>query len=225
MKLIPDIHAPHHIDHLKAKSADANGYRQTLAEHTWAVLSRLADQYRLRPLLTEILTESKLWSQMYYACLLHDFGKAAQGFQDRLEENPLENDWSKGKHRHEVLSLAFVEWLFPPSHPDRLPIICAIVSHHKDVKQIWAKYGAPGRTREPRQRVEWLINQISPETEQVLWQWLSEYAEPWRDALGFPALVDRQPARTTFRFLRMVSFKRWMIVATICCAMRRLSRI
>ncbi|MBX2999935.1 MAG: CRISPR-associated helicase Cas3' [Caldilineaceae bacterium] len=182
--------APTHTEHLKAKSADVNGYRQTLTEHTWAVLCRLADQYRLRPLLSEILNKDGIWSQMYYACLLHDFGKAAQGFQERLEAKPPENDWSKGKHRHEVLSLAFVDWLFPPNHPDRLPVICAIVSHHKDVEQIWAKYGAPGRTREQRRRVEWLITQISPDIEQVLWRWLDEYAEPWREALGLPALFN-----------------------------------
>jgi CRISPR-associated endonuclease/helicase Cas3 len=190
MTNIPDELTPACVDSLKAKSADATGYRQTLAEHTWAVLSRLTDQYRLRSYSTASHFGDRIWPQMYYACFLHDFGKAATEFQERLEVNPSENQWSKGKHRHEVLSLAFVNWLFPSDHPDRLPVICAIASHHKDVEQIWAKYGSPGRSREQRHRVEWLVRQIDAPTEQHLWHWLANYVERWREAFGLPSLAE-----------------------------------
>lgn len=39
---------PTWMDDLKAKSADMGG--QTLAQHTWDVLERMADQMRLRPI-------------------------------------------------------------------------------------------------------------------------------------------------------------------------------
>jgi CRISPR-associated endonuclease/helicase Cas3 len=188
--IIPEQLNPTFMAHLKAKSKDSSGYRQTLAEHTWLVLSRLADQYLLRPTLGAQIGDERLWARMFYACLLHDFGKAAQGFQERLLEQPPANEWSTGQHRHEVLSLAFVDWLFPPEHPDRLPVICAIVSHHRDLAEIHRKYGAIDRTVEEKQRVAWLITQLTETEVAQLWRWLIEYAEVWRIALGMPALLE-----------------------------------
>lgn len=186
--IIPEELDPAFMAHLKAKSKDSSGYRQTLAEHTWLVLSRLGDQYRLRPALGAQIGDERLWARMFYGCLLHDFGKAAQGFQERLGEQPLANEWSAGQHRHEVLSLAFVDWLFPPNHPDRLPVICAIVSHHRDLAEIHRKYGAIDRTAEEKRRVDWLITQLAETEVTHLWRWLVAYAEAWRVALGLPAL-------------------------------------
>ena len=133
MGIIPSHLTPVHIDYLKAKSADFGG--QTLAEHTWEVLSRLSDQYRIRPYLAKQIGDDRLWNRLYRACFLHDFGKAAEGFQHRLSNTESEQmyRWRDGHHRHEVLSLAFIDWLLPPGHPDRLPVICAVASHHKDL--------------------------------------------------------------------------------------------
>jgi CRISPR-associated helicase, Cas3 family len=64
------------MDHLLAKSKRYGG--ETLAGHTWDVLCRLADLYRLRPHLTD---DTRLWHCLYWSAFLHDFGKAAQGFQ------------------------------------------------------------------------------------------------------------------------------------------------
>ena len=46
---IPQHLNPSHMDYLKAKSKNlsrSEGRQETLAEHTWAVLCKLSDQYR-----------------------------------------------------------------------------------------------------------------------------------------------------------------------------------
>lgn len=61
-----------------AKSPDMGG--QTLVQHTLEVIERLVDQRRLHPAWDDNL----FWARMFWGCLLHDFGKAADGFQDVL---------------------------------------------------------------------------------------------------------------------------------------------
>lgn len=182
---IPEDLVPHHIDYLKAKSAELGG--DTLAQHTWHVLRRLSDQYRLRAHLASQLEDDRLWQRLYWACFLHDFGKAAQGFQERLANPHVSNAWSEGKHRHEVLSLAFIDWLFPSGHIDRLPVICTVISHHKDADDIFERYGSGTSGSDEQQRIKFLASQISPPVIDDLWRWLAAYGERWRLALGFPA--------------------------------------
>ncbi len=192
MDRIPPDLTPTHIAYLKAKSADHGG--DTLAEHTWAVLKRLADQHRLRPNLTALTSDDRLWHRLYWGCFLHDFGKAAAGFQERLAAPERPNAWSEGKHRHEVLSLAFIDWLFPPAHPDRLPIISVVVSHHKDADDIFAKYGSGRPTSDQQRRVEFLVAQITPQVADDLWLWLEGYGSRWLQALGLPEFEAPVPA-------------------------------
>jgi CRISPR-associated endonuclease/helicase Cas3 len=122
---------------LLAKSADRSegDEPESLALHTWLVLSRLANQHRLRPDLAKQVDHPRLWHQAFWACFLHDFGKAAAGFQAVLR-----GESDRWQQRHEVLSLAFVGWLFPSGHPDRLPVIAAIASHHKNASDIYVRY-------------------------------------------------------------------------------------
>src|SRR5689334_22647030 len=94
---------PDWMDDLKAKSEEYGG--ETLAEHTWDVLAKLAELYRLRPALPTLVEAPRLWHCLFWACFLHDFGKAATGFQARLAGGPRWN------HRHEVLSLACLDWI------------------------------------------------------------------------------------------------------------------
>jgi CRISPR-associated endonuclease/helicase Cas3 len=171
------------MDHLKAKSAEFGG--DTLAEHTWQVLARLRDQQRLRPELPALLNDPRLWHRAYWACFLHDFGKAAQQFQERLFQDAPSNQFSEGQHRHEVLSLAFIDWIVPRDHEDRLAIISIVVSHHKDAENIFEKYGAGRRKLEQRARIEFLIGQIDDATRIHLRQWLLTFGFQWACALGF----------------------------------------
>ncbi|MDW8234506.1 MAG: CRISPR-associated helicase Cas3', partial [Roseiflexaceae bacterium] len=167
---------PDWMDHILAKSPQYGG--ETLAQHTWDVLVKLADLYRLRPHLDN---GSRLWHCLYWAAFLHDFGKAARGFQQRLRGGPA---WS---HRHEVLSLAFVDAIAHGFTEDEQRwLAAAIVSHHRDEPEIAQTY-PPGLRRDP---LVDLCSELDPPVIDHLQRWLAECANPWRDQLGLSAVVD-----------------------------------
>ncbi len=189
MKPPPDLN-PYYLNEVLAKSAEKSQdptHPDTLADHTWAVLSRLADQYRLRASLGDILHEPRLWHRLYWGCFFHDFGKAASGFQQRLTQGKVKNDWSEGRHRHEVLSLAFIDAAFPQGHPDRLPIIGVVATHHKD----FANSSRPENSiawkynHGHAEQVEFLLTQLDDDLVQRLWRWHHEFGLRWARALGF----------------------------------------
>ena len=164
---------PAHMDHIKAKSAKYGG--ETLAEHTWDVVAKLAELYRLRPTLPTLIGASRLWHCLFWACFLHDFGKAARGFQARLAGGP---PW---KQRHEVLSLAFLDWIISGlEEEDQSWVLAAIVSHHRDsayIREVYADVQP-----DP---LETLLAELDTDTVAHLWRWLDECSIEWRDALGF----------------------------------------
>jgi CRISPR-associated endonuclease/helicase Cas3 len=162
---------PDQADVLKAKSEAYGG--ETLVEHTWDVLEKLAELRQLRPQLAEQLNQPQLWHYLYWACLLHDFGKAALGFQNRLAGGAA---W---KHRHEVLSLLFLSWIQWDTQSDEQKYICAaIASHHRDAAYISTNYPA-------LQGVKPLLAELSQETREILWDWLGSCANHWFIELGF----------------------------------------
>ena len=165
---------PNQIEHLLAKSQQHGG--ETLAEHTWDVLCRLADLYHLRPQ----LMSDRQWHCLYWAAFLHDFGKAARGFQRRLKGGPT---WD---HRHEVLSLGFVDAIAHDfSEEEQRWLVAAIVSHHRDADEIAQLY-PPGLRKDPL--IE-LCNDLPEQTAQDLFTWLATCANPWRDQLGMGKVV------------------------------------
>lgn len=166
---------PGWMDHIKAKSEQYGG--ETLAEHTWDVLVKLAELRQLRPELAQQMGIPRLWHCLYWSCLLHDFGKAARGFQQRLAGGPA---W---KQRHEVLSLAFLEWITGGlNQEEQTWVLAAIVSHHRD-----ARYIAEAYAEASHDPLEVLLAEIDTETVAHLWRWASECGDAWRDALGFSA--------------------------------------
>jgi CRISPR-associated endonuclease/helicase Cas3 len=127
---------PARLQDVWAKSPNpGQGSGETLVEHTYWVLKRLADQYRLRPNLGGDLSERRFWHRAFWAGFLHDFGKAAGGFQRQLR--PPGKNWGQ---RHEVLSLAFVGWVFPENSEDWIWIVSTIVSHHRDLDYVRQRY-------------------------------------------------------------------------------------
>jgi CRISPR-associated endonuclease/helicase Cas3 len=161
------------MDHIKAKSEKFGG--ETLAQHTWDVLAKLAELRHLRSDLPQQVGLPRLWHCLFWACLLHDFGKAARGFQNRLAGGTA---WNQ---RHEVLSLAFLDWIVGGlSDDEQTWILAAIVSHHRDSQYIAEVYADV--TPDP---LEKLLAELDAATVVHLWRWVSVCGEAWRDALGF----------------------------------------
>lgn len=171
-------------DGLLAKSADRSegDVPESLAYHTWLVLSRLADQFLLRPDLPVQTGEPRLWHRMYWACFLHDFGKAARGFQAVLRGG---EPWPQ---RHEVLSLAFTDWLFPRGHEDREWVVAAIASHHKEADILYERY--LGGTDTAAEALAGLGAELNQQSITWLWRWLAACGPTWIDLLGLSEHVE-----------------------------------
>jgi len=148
---------------------------ESLAQHTWLVLERLAELARLRPDLASYLNAPRLWHCLFWACFLHDFGKAASGFQRALRGK---KSW---RRRHEVLSLAFLNWIAASFSPtEQRWVLAAIVSHHRDASEIIKTYD---KYRNP-ELVEEMLAELEEQTVRGLWKWLHDCSAPWIEALG-----------------------------------------
>jgi len=180
---------PDWLEEVWAKSADrgAGNKPESLAQHTWNVLERLADFIALRPELPIQLGKPYLWNALFWAAFLHDFGKSLPGFQAMLRKQG-----ERWKHRHEVFSLAFVEWIAADLTPDEQQwVIAAIVSHHKDANEIENDYPLPDSDDE-----DVLVTHLStldPTTLHGLWQWISDCSNDWITALGLVHQVRALP--------------------------------
>lgn len=175
---------PDWMDDIWAKSPERGegGMPETLAQHTWYVLSRLTDFIRLRTDLPERLGVPRLWHILYWAAFLHDFGKATNGFQAMLRPNG--ERWG---HRHEVVSLAFLDWVAAGFTPEeQMWLAAAVVSHHKDAEDIHGLY-PPSDDPEDDQLIS-VITQLDDATIRSLWRWLTECSAAWIDILGLGEL-------------------------------------
>ncbi|MBN1920033.1 MAG: CRISPR-associated helicase Cas3' [Anaerolineae bacterium] len=201
-------------DTLWAKSPErgAGGHPESLARHTWDVLQRLAEFIALRPDLPQTLGLPRLWQVLFWAAFLHDFGKAAGGFQARLRGG------AKWPYRHEVLSLAFVDWIAAEfTTEEQAWLVAAIVSHHKDAEEIQRLYPEP----EPGDD-DWLselLIQIDPEALIALWDWLQGCAATWIMDLGLsrvgvtaPAIPAREVAIARIRMQGVTRIRHWLKV-------------
>ncbi len=176
---------PHWMTDIWAKSADRGegGEPETLAQHTWYVLERLNEFIRLRPSLPDELGVPRLWHILFWSAFIHDFGKAARGFQARLRGG---ERWT---HRHEVLSLVFVDWLSADFSDDEIQwLVAAVVSHHKNASKIKRLYPPPDDEYPDDDPVIPLVAELSDDTIQKLWRWLAECSAVWMEALHFNEL-------------------------------------
>ncbi len=172
---------PEGLDGLLAKTSG-----ESLPLHTWQVLSRLAEHFRLRPDLHDRLAEPRLWHRLYWACFLHDFGKAAPGFQAVMRRQA--RRWG---HRHEVLSLIYVDWLFPVGHTDRTWVLAMVASHHREMDDLYCHYLEGSDAAQ--QALADLGAAVSPETAALLWRWLDECGAVWIERLGLAEVVAPVP--------------------------------
>jgi len=106
---------------------------ETLREHTENCLA-VYDSLRERmPFLAEVAKEPDFFNHLFYAVALHDFGKAATGFQQQI------SDGTPWNYRHEILSAGFVVNLQFPQFTKQA-IGLAILTHHKDIATLVEKY-------------------------------------------------------------------------------------
>lgn len=169
---------PEWLDDIWAKSAEkgAGGQAESLAQHTWNVLEKLAQAIRLRPDLPQTLGFPRLWHCLFWAAFLHDWGKAAQGFQVRLRGG------DKWPHRHEVLSLAFLDWVATAlSDEERRWVAAAVASHHQDAKVL--KNTNSSLWLSDDNMLAERVAELPDETLNGLWRWLNDCAMSWIEAL------------------------------------------
>ncbi len=173
---------PDWLDDIWAKSpSEGEKDGESLAQHTWNVLERVAELARLRPGLPREVGLPNLWNLLFWAAFLHDWGKVARGFQKMLR-----GDLERWGHRHEVLSVAFVDWVaagWPEDDVDFL--VAAILSHHKDAGDIELAYPTDVDEDSP---IAELLGGLNERTVRMLWQWLAEVAPAWISDLGMTKL-------------------------------------
>ena len=178
---------PDWLDDIWAKSPSKEETTgESLAQHTWEVLERVVDLARLRPDLPDEVERPNLWNLLFWAALLHDWGKAARGFQ-RL----LRGDLDRWGHRHEVLSVAFVGWIADGWTEDDVDFLSAtILSHHKDAPEIELAYPVD---LDEGSAIEELVGNLDRDTVGKLWHWLVEVVPAWISDLGVADLGVEMP--------------------------------
>jgi CRISPR-associated endonuclease/helicase Cas3 len=177
---------PAWLDDVWAKSPLEDGKPgESLALHTWQVLQRLSELVVLRPNLPSAVGFADLWKVLFWACWLHDFGKATRGFQAFLRGGPR---WA---HRHEVLSLAFIDWFgCTIGAEEAMWVAAGIVFHHKDATEITLRYLGPGEVH--AEVLKSMVDDIEDSTLEGLWRWLRECSPSWIQSLSLRSAV-RQP--------------------------------
>lgn len=179
---------PDWLDDVWAKSADkgASGQAEGLAQHTWNVLEKLSETIHLRQDLPGSLGFPSLWHCLFWASWLHDWGKAAQGFQDALRGG------SRWLDRHEIISLAFLDWIAGGlSEEECLWIAAAIASHHRDANEMKTMYSYLWLSDESQLAAR--IDELPEASLRGLWRWLDECPASWIEALGLAGVGIRLP--------------------------------
>ena len=104
---------------------------ETLIQHTentLKVFKSIKDIYPNVPIFCDV---SNFWEHLFYSLFLHDFGKAAIGFQKSLKGG---GSWN---YRHEIISATFISSLNEIlSEEDIKAIGLCIITHHKDLKAL-----------------------------------------------------------------------------------------
>jgi CRISPR-associated endonuclease/helicase Cas3 len=161
------------LDEIWAKSpVEGECAGEPLVAHTWELLCRLGELASLRPSLPRVCALPGFWTLMGWAAFLHDWGKAARGFQEALRGGP---PWG---HRHEVLSLAFLDWVAPALGEEGATwVAAAIASHHKDAAELAVLY--PQDLLPEDDPLADLARELEEPVVWSLWRWLQGVGPAW----------------------------------------------
>lgn len=134
---------------------------ENLLEHTQNCLD-VYDSLRERmPFLADVANNPDFFEHLFYAVALHDFGKAAVGFQKQL------TDGTRWNYRHEILSAGFVDGL-QVSRETKQAIALAILTHHKDIKTLIDRYPCWPEINPDFQRWQKKIAELAPNWEALM---------------------------------------------------------
>ncbi len=167
------------LAHIWAKSARADEIRgESLSYHTALVLASLRSRRDRTPDLARFTGRADLFDLAAWSVILHDLGKCAAGFQAMVKAGPL------FEYRHEVLSLLAVGRLDIDDDTRGL-LAAGVGTHHKDAPWILEKYPFDSDGRET------LLTHLSPTDESAWEEWLTSWASPALEKLGFAPLPPR----------------------------------
>ena len=107
--------------------------RENLLEHTENCLAVYNSLRERMPFLADVANNPDFFEHLFYAVALHDFGKAAVGFQKQL------TDGKRWNYRHEILSAGFVKGVHL-SQTAKEAIGLVILTHHKDIDTLKNTY-------------------------------------------------------------------------------------
>ena len=134
---------------------------ETLRCHTKNCLAVYNSLRERMPFLADVAKNSDFFEHLFYAVALHDFGKAATGFQKQLHEN------IRWNYRHEILSTGFVVTL-QTSDEAKQAIALAILTHHKDSKTLWEKYPCIPANKEGYQEWQKHVVELKPNWDDLM---------------------------------------------------------
>ncbi len=142
---------------LMAKSDPPEGL-QVHTENCLEVYNSLQERM---PFLADVAKEPDFFEHLFYAVALHDFGKAATGFQKQL------TDRKRWGYRHEILSTGFVVTL-QLSQEAKQAIALAILTHHKDIETLREKHPCWKKNEHGYQEWRKYIAELKPNWEALM---------------------------------------------------------
>lgn len=125
------------MQHLQAKS----GGDAPLLQHLLDVCRQAREFASVYRPLWPIADNASLSRMLAYSSLLHDFGKVHPAFQSALSGGP------KFGNRHEILSLAFLDWLEIPEN-EACWIAAAVATHHRGWFRLRDRYAEFSETND-----------------------------------------------------------------------------
>lgn len=128
---------------------------ETLLDHTENCLAVYNSLRERMPFLAEIAKVPDFFQHLFYAVALHDFGKAATGFQKQLMGG------TRWNYRHEILSTGFVVNLQFPQDVKQA-IALAILTHHKDIETLIEKHPCWPQNEHGYQEWQRRVRELTP---------------------------------------------------------------